>query len=359
MMKIFFVLTVFVFSAAAVHAQQQVEYARVLAESVWSADRIVKNAPFSGEAVNESIQTLGDGNRIIRRSSTKLFRDSEGRYRREEMPKQIGLPGAVDVETPQSIFILDPVAGFRYTINPKNSTVRKTPFRYAYDLKMATELTAKLKVELDRVKVYTEQADKERKAAVAQDPSQAANVEVLKEKMAERAKVVAMRKDEMEKRIKEKTASAVTLGPLYKVSSKYETKTENLGTQNVEGVQAEGTRSTTTIPAGAVGNERPIEIVYERWYSNDLKMIVVSKHNDPRVGEQTYRLTNIRRGEPDSGLFSPPADYKLIESGQPRAVIVKPLAPNVVAIPVVKVAPSAKTMPAPAAQPARVDKPQN
>ena len=80
----------------------------------------------------------------------------------------------------------------------------------------------------------------------------------------------------------------------------------------IEGVEAEGTRTVTTIAAGSVGNERDIEIVYERWYSKELQMIVYSRHYDPRFGEQTYRLVNIDRNEPDRSLFVPPSDYNVI-----------------------------------------------
>ncbi|HTH38997.1 MAG TPA: hypothetical protein VL572_13560, partial [Pyrinomonadaceae bacterium] len=94
--------------------------------------------------------------------------------------------------------------------------------------------------------------------------------------------------------------------------SKYESRTEDLGVQTIEGVEAVGTRTITTIPAGEIGNERPIEMVYERWYSNDLQLVVMSKNSDPRFGEQTYRLTNIVRNEPDPTLFELPAGYKVV-----------------------------------------------
>ncbi len=97
--------------------------------------------------------------------------------------------------------------------------------------------------------------------------------------------------------------------------TKYESRTEQLGTQNIEGVNAEGTRTITTIPAGAIGNERPIEMIYEKWYSKELDLVVMSKNSDPRFGEQTYRLTNIIRSEPDPSLFSVPNGYKLL--GEP------------------------------------------
>ena len=75
-------------------------------------------------------------------------------------------------------------------------------------------------------------------------------------------------------------------------------------------------RTTRTISAGEIGNEKPIEIVTEVWTSPDLKTIVMSKRSDPRSGEQTFRLTNISRAEPDPALFTVPADFKTIEAGK-------------------------------------------
>jgi TonB family protein len=86
---------------------------------------------------------------------------------------------------------------------------------------------------------------------------------------------------------------------------------ESLGKQNVEGVEAEGTRSTVTIPAGEIGNERPIDIINESWYSSELQTLVMTRHSDPRFGESSYRLTNIDRSEPARSLFEVPADYTL------------------------------------------------
>ena len=81
----------------------------------------------------------------------------------------------------------------------------------------------------------------------------------------------------------------------------------------IEGVEAEGTRSTTTIPAGQIGNELPITIVSERWVSPDLKVLVMSRQSDPRFGETTYRLTNITRSEPSPDLFQVPPDFKIMD----------------------------------------------
>lgn len=93
-------------------------------------------------------------------------------------------------------------------------------------------------------------------------------------------------------------------------------KRESLGTQQIEGVTAEGTRITRTIPAGIIGNDKPIDITLETWTSPDLDTLVLSKRSDPRFGETVYRLTNIKRGEPDAQLFQIPSGYKT-ENGPP------------------------------------------
>jgi TonB family protein len=90
-----------------------------------------------------------------------------------------------------------------------------------------------------------------------------------------------------------------------------ESRKEELGKQIIEGVEAEGTRTIATIPAGAIGNERPIDIISERWYSAELQTVVMSRHLDPRSGETVYRLTNIRRTEQPAHLFQVPSDYTI------------------------------------------------
>jgi len=92
-------------------------------------------------------------------------------------------------------------------------------------------------------------------------------------------------------------------------------KVEQLGWKLIEGVQAEGTRTTITIPAGQIGNDRPIEIVDEQWRSSDLQVIVYSRHNDPRMGETVYSLVNVSRADPAASLFQVPPDYTLQEKG--------------------------------------------
>jgi hypothetical protein len=84
----------------------------------------------------------------------------------------------------------------------------------------------------------------------------------------------------------------------------------------MEGLSVNGVRTTRTIPEGQIGNDKPLSIVTEVWTSPDLKIVVYSKRTDPRMGEQTFKLTNIVRAEPDASLFSVPADFKIMDSPQ-------------------------------------------
>ena len=86
-------------------------------------------------------------------------------------------------------------------------------------------------------------------------------------------------------------------------------KKESLGTQTMEGIAVQGERLTSTIEAGAIGNDRPISTVTERWYSPDLQAYVLTKRTDPRNGDETTKLTNVHRGEPSPVLFELPPGY--------------------------------------------------
>jgi hypothetical protein len=94
-----------------------------------------------------------------------------------------------------------------------------------------------------------------------------------------------------------------------------ETTTTSLGTQMINGVSAEGTRTTRTIPAGEIGNQKPIVITVEKWYSADLQETVLTKRSDPRMGETVRQLTNIQRTEPAATLFQVPSDYTVQVGG--------------------------------------------
>jgi hypothetical protein len=215
----------------------------------------VKGAPYSAEAVNETIQTLADGNRIVQRSSSMQYRDNEGRERREETSAM----GA--------IFITDPVAGTRYTLHPDSRTAEKG----AVPVMFST-------------------------ASVSGVPGDRGGPETLSVAIAGAAPA-------------QQGFFYVNSGSITKFSSPSDSKTEQLGKMYIEGVQAQGTRTTTTIPAGEIGNDRPINIVDERWYSPDLQMTILTRHSDPRTGETSFALKNINRSSPPPNLFEVPADY--------------------------------------------------
>lgn len=219
-----------------------------LASEMRFSGKTVKGAPYTAEAVTEFTQTLGNGTRISRHSTTQVYRDSEGRTRQEGTFGPAG-PFASGGEAPL-IFINDPVARTQYLLNPRDHTANKMsapgnggpPPPSASSPQGRTPPPSR-----------PESADKQASSG----------------------------------------------------------KQESLGKQVIEGVEAEGTRFTYTIPAGQIGNDRPLEIVSERWYSSALQMVVLSKHSDPRFGESVYRLANINRDEPARALFEVPADYKL------------------------------------------------
>ncbi len=255
---------------------------------------VVKGAPFSAEAVSENVQTLADGNKISRSHTTKMFRDSEGRFRREGgsgTGTGFGYTtynGALTTAFgfSETISIFDPVANVRFIINPSSKTAQRMTFSSG---------SAEGAVIVN-----------------GQGFSQTFKKQIETELAAQKSHIVVL-----------PNLTATTVGGGFN-NGRSAGKDESLGTRNIEGVEAEGTRTVTTIEAGTIGNERPIEIVYERWYSKELQLIVYSRHYDPRFGEQTYRLTNINRSEPDRSLFQPPADYKIVANQTYNVITTKP-----------------------------------
>jgi hypothetical protein len=237
------------------------------------AGKLVKGAPYSAEAITESTQVLSDGNRIVNKSTSSVYRDSEGRTRSEHALRAIG-PYANDGPPSRTIHISDPVAAVSYVLNPRSQVAHKMPpMHFKFDFKTpppdptsgGTEAKETFQIEL-------------RSAGV------------------------------MDKKM---TQAGVAMKGLDR--SNHNSKTEPLGKQDIGGVEAEGTKTTVTIAAGEIGNERPIEIVSERWYSPELQIVVMTKHIDPRFGENSYRLANIDRTEPARSLFEVPAGYRIEE----------------------------------------------
>lgn len=296
-MRIISGIVMFVLLGVVGYAQQD---AKVIAEIAASSEKAVKNSPFSADAVSESVQTLADGNRIVRSSTSKLYRNSEGSFRREMTGGSGGVFGSLFTVGP-GVTIMDRAGGYRYMIDPNLKTTRQVMITPRADVRVISGLDEKIKSEL--------------KAAAVASGTTTIDGSVLSDKLKAEIRTAVTAAPAIAARAV--TAVGEGLAPVAMgfgtgTSSKWESRTEELGTQNIEGVDAEGSRTITTIPAGAIGNERPIEITYEKWYSRELQLVVMSKHNDPRFGEQTYRLTNIVRSEPDPSLFSPPHGYRLV-----------------------------------------------
>ena len=232
--------------------------------------KITTGRPYSAEAITERTQVLADGNRIHVRSTTRVYRDGEGRTRRESLDP---------TGTVRSISISDPVAKNSYTLNPE------TRIAYAAGGNVVTFVERSGGGGRGGTVTYERQASGD-------------NVRVLENTVTSTASVggVMMR----------------TPAP----DDRNVTK-EDLGQQNIEGVMATGTRTTTVIPAGEIGNAQEIRIVSEQWFSDEIQALVMTRHSDPRSGENVYRLVNILRAEPDPALFQVPADYT-IQSRQVR-----------------------------------------
>src|SRR6478609_2513724 len=226
----------------------------------------IKGRPFSADIINETDQSLADGNHH-REVHGKVFRDAEGRTRHE-----MELRAAPDGSRQDAITILDPIAGIYVHLEPEN----KTATLYSYGpLGVGTPVPA------------AASAGKASPQAMA--PPVLANPNV-------------------------RTRSVHGVG-----AGKFgapKTEVEQLGTKLIEGFTVTGTRRTNTTPAGAEGNDQPIVSSFETWFSNDLQIYLLTVMKHPQIGETTYKLVNIHAGDPDPQLFQVPADYTAKDNTQ-------------------------------------------
>jgi hypothetical protein len=97
---------------------------------------------------------------------------------------------------------------------------------------------------------------------------------------------------------------------------------EDLGKQFVGGLETLGIRETNVIEAGAIGNDSPITVSREYWYSPQLGVNLISKLQDPRIGTQDFEVQDITFGEPDKRLLAVPSGSQIIDlRGTPPAPI--------------------------------------
>ena len=231
--------------------------------------KTVTGAPLTGDLIVTRDTTLADGNRIHNESKSRVYRDSEGRIRRE-MGVDLVTPATGNVKR-SLVVIIDPVAGKRYMLNPDNKTAREMPTHGPRHFDKSGE------VHLN--------------AMGGPDGPGAVSMNVMG-------------------------------GP----GGPGAATQEQLGSKAVNGLQAEGVRVTRTIASGQIGNDKPIEVVTERWYSPELQIAVMTVHTDPMMGTMTTKLVNVTKGDPDATLFQIPPDYK-VENGKPSDIMYMPMKP--------------------------------
>jgi hypothetical protein len=218
---------------------------------------VVPGVPYSGESVVTVKLTLYDGTRIERNVTARFYRDSAGRIRREQTI--LGLAALnPSSDSEMIVTIVDPVAGVVYALNPGSRTAHRIPI--------------------------------DRRALGGQPPPPPPPPPA--------------------------PAGGVT-DPAAPPPPPLPPKEESLGTRQIQGLTAIGRRTRQTIPAGRIGNDRPIEITDERWESPDLKVLVLSRHHDPRTGDVEFLLKNVRRAEPPPALFTVPPDYTIVDAPPP------------------------------------------
>ena len=226
---------------------------------------VVKNEPYQAQAVTEMKQTLADGSHIVQTTTATVARDSEGRTVRIQKLTTMGpwrSSGSSQGDSQTLTTIFDPVS--------------KEHIDFTSDNKVAHVVTMPPLPPGGAV------------AAGAFSMAYAGSVAATGQAVTVQAQAIAPQ-----------------------ASNGADPKTESLGTETMEGIQATGTRIRRTIPAGTIGNDKDLTITHETWYSPELKLVIQSSQNDPRFGQTTFTLKNIQQGQPDETLFQVPADYKV------------------------------------------------
>lgn len=308
------------------------------------SERVVKGAPYCADAVHESVQTLADGNRIVRSQKTRLCRDGDGRTRQE-----------VERGDRKLVWLRDPVAKQGWLLDPQRKTARRLgAFGHAMwfnDSSIAAE-------HADQWRAFAEQAREQGRVMAEQARQQARESRELHERMRG---VAAVERAAQAQAVQAPQPVLMARGPVAGDGDAKRTPGQpveiqvlrlndvppvsapgqpgavmnltpppppaimrwqaqhgaprgpgvlsSLGSKDIEGVRANGERTTWTIEAGKIGNEKPIQIVREVWTSPELLLTVQSRDADPRSAERVYRLANLKRGEPEAALMKVPSDY--------------------------------------------------
>jgi hypothetical protein len=232
----------------------------------------VKGIPFCTTVTTEHTQAFADGNRIHTSDSSTVCRDGEGRTRHEASLNLLG--ASAQRPAPKLITIVDPVAGYRYMLDSESKTAHRMPIG-----PLANPASTK--------------------GEFGGPPEKGQHVMLYQ-------------------RVGTGGPTMVTGGDMvFKAAGRPPDEpaatTEKLGDQTIDGIRTTGTRMTTTIPAGRMGNEHPMQVTSERWYSPELRATLMTKHSDPWAGELKTQFTNVNTSEPDASLFQVPSDYKIVD----------------------------------------------
>ncbi len=239
---------------------------------------VVAGKPYSASLNVEVLQPLVDGNSITVEHHSRVFRDAQGRTRRDD---ELGLDGVVK----HSVLIADPIAGTSFTLDPDR--------RVAQRLRQATPRAAQV--------------------AFAQDLPSGAGGTSTSFDVALPSPLAAEKPVSVDTALHPAAAATFSADTPIKLPFPGDPRSVSLGEKTIEGVRVTGTRTTVTIPAAAIGNRAPIEIVTEQWFSPEINVVMLSEHRDPRVGQTRYRLHDIARSEPDAALFRVPDGYTVSE----------------------------------------------
>ncbi len=252
---------------------------------------VVKGKPFSATEEQHFLQVLGDGTRIETKQTTRLYRDGEGRVRSEDVTGGTKTQPGFEFGP---ITIVDPVANTRTAINPqtreKMTVPSSAPGRtmFVINTRDLVEGAAGNGTFTGTVRSMPLTGQKGKQALPAAEPKS--------------GDIVVSNGG-----AKRQVTEQLTTVPI-----------ENLGMKNVNGVMARGERTVTVISAAEIGANRDIRVVNERWYSDDLQLLIKSTNTDPRFGDTTYELTGITLGEQSPSLFEIPADYTEATGGRGR-----------------------------------------
>lgn len=236
---------------------------------------VVAGKPYAAKLSVEVLQPLIDGNSIAVEHHARVYRDAEGRTRRDD---ELNIGGAVQ----HSILIADPIAGTSYTLDPARQVAEQVP--------QAGQRGAQL--------------------AFAQALTGSTNGSTTTFDVALPSPLATGNRPSLEASLNPPRAPFSADTPI-KLPFPGDPHSVSLGDKTIEGVRVTGTRTTVIIPTAAIGNRAPIEIVTEQWYSADLNVVMLSEHRDPRVGQTRYRLHDIARSDPDPQLFVVPAGYRV------------------------------------------------